>query len=50
MRYQHVRFTGLKRAFARYLDDYNFQRVHHGLTRGRIPGDFVYGARKVRAR
>ncbi len=35
----------------RYVDDYNFERVHHGrLTRGRIPADIVYGARKVRAR
>ena len=50
-RYPHVRFTGLKRDLERYLDGYNFDRVHHGrLTRGRIPADIVYGARKVRAR
>ena len=50
-RYLHVRFTGLKRDLERYIDDYNFDRPHHGrLTRGRIPGDIVYGARKVRAR
>jgi transposase InsO family protein len=50
-RYLHVRFTGLKRDLERYLGDYNFERVHHGrLTRGRIPADIVYGARKVKAR
>jgi transposase InsO family protein len=50
-RYLHVRFTGLKRDLERYVDDYNFERVHHGrFTRGRIPADIVYGARKVRAR
>jgi len=50
-RYLHVRFTGLKRDLERYVDDYNFDRPHHGrLTQGRIPGEIVYGARKVRAR
>ena len=50
-RYLHVRFTGLKRDLERYLDYYNFERVHNGrLTRGRIPGEIVYGARKVRTR
>jgi transposase InsO family protein len=50
-RYLHVRFTGLRRDLERYLDDYNFERAHHGrLTRGRIPADIVYGGRKVRAR
>ena len=35
----------------RYLAEYNFDRVHHGrLTRGRIPADIVYGARKMEAR
>jgi hypothetical protein len=30
---------------------YNRDRVHHGrLTRGRIPADIVYGARKMEAR
>ena len=30
---------------------YNHDRVHHGrLTRGRIPADIVYGARKMEAR
>jgi transposase InsO family protein len=50
-RYLHVRFTGLKRDLTQYLDDYNYQRVHNGrLTRGRIPADIVYGARKVQTR
>jgi hypothetical protein len=30
---------------------YNHNRVHHGrLTRGRIPADIAYGARKMEAR
>jgi transposase InsO family protein len=50
-RYLHVRFTGLKRDLAHYLDDYNYRRVHNGrLTRGRIPADIVYGAPKVKTR
>jgi transposase InsO family protein len=50
-RYLHLRFTGLQRDLARYLDDYNFNRPHHGrLTQGRIPADIVYGAPKVRTR
>jgi transposase InsO family protein len=50
-RYLHVRFTGLKRDLADYVDDYNFNRVHNGrLTQGRIPADIVYGARKVKTR
>ena len=50
-RYLHVRFTGLKRDLAQYIDDYNFDRPHHGrLTQGRIPADIVYGANKVKPR
>jgi transposase InsO family protein len=50
-RYLHVRFTGLKRDLAHYIDEYNFRRVHNGrLTRGRIPADIVYGANKVKTR
>ena len=50
-RYLHVRFTGLKRDLAHYIDYYNFDRVHNGrLTRGRIPADIVYGANKVKTR
>lgn len=47
----HGGFTGLKCDLERYVDDYNLDRPHHGcLTRGRIPADIVYGARKVRTR
>jgi transposase InsO family protein len=50
-RYLYPRYTGLKRELELYLSDYNFDRVHHGrLTRGRIPADIVYGARKMEAR
>lgn len=50
-RYLHVRFTGLKRDLEQYLEYYNFDRAHTGrLTRGRIPAEIVYGARKVKAR
>ena len=50
-RYLHLRFTGLKRDLADYIDEYNFRRVHNGrLTRGRIPADIVYGANKVKTR
>jgi transposase InsO family protein len=50
-RYLHVRFTGLKRDLANYLDYYDSERVHTGrLTRGRIPREIVYGARKVSTR
>jgi transposase InsO family protein len=50
-RYLHVRFQGLKRELERYLAYYNFDRARTGrLTRGRIPGDIVYGARKMETR
>ena len=50
-RYLHVRFTGLKRDLEQYLRYYNVDRAHTGrLTRGRIPAEIVYGARKVKAR
>ena len=50
-RYLHVRFTGLKRDLEQWLRYYDFDRVHTGrLTRGRIPAEIVYGARKVKAR
>jgi transposase InsO family protein len=50
-RYLYPRYTGLRRELERYLDHYNHDRVHHGrLTRGRIPADLVYGARKMEAR
>lgn len=50
-RYLYPRFRGLRRELDRYLTFYNFDRVHHGrLTRGRIPADIVYAARKMEAR
>jgi len=50
-RYLYPRYTGLRRELEHYLGEYNFDRVHHGrLTRGRIPADIVYGARKMEAR
>lgn len=50
-RYLHPRLTGLRRELHTYLDYYNHDRVHHGrLTRGQIPADIVYGARKMEAR
>ena len=50
-RYLYPRFTGLRRELERYLAFYDYDRVHHGrLTRGRIPADIVYGARKMEAR
>jgi len=50
-RYLYPRCTGLRRELGRYLAYYNLDRVHHGrLTRGRIPAEIVYGARKMEAR
>jgi transposase InsO family protein len=50
-RYLHLRFQGLKRELERYIAYYNFDRAHTGrLTRGRIPADIVYGARKMKTR
>jgi len=50
-RYLYPRYTGLRRELARYLTDYNNDRVHHGrLTNGRIPADIVYGAHKMETR
>jgi hypothetical protein len=50
-RHLHVRFTGLKRDLDHYLNYYDHERAHTGrLTRGRIPAEIVYGARKVKTR
>jgi transposase InsO family protein len=50
-RYLHLRFQGLTRELERYLAYYNFDRAHTGrLTRGRTPGELVYGARKMQTR
>ena len=45
------RLTALARDLVQYLGYYNFDRAHTGrLTKGRVPGEIVYGARKVRPR
>ena len=50
-RYLHPRYGGLTRELTDYLHYYNTDRVHHGrLTRGRIPADIIYAARKMRPR
>jgi transposase InsO family protein len=50
-RYLYPRYTGLRRELDTYLAFYNHDRVHHGrLTRGRIPAELVYGARKMEPR
>ncbi len=50
-RYLYPSLSGLRRELNTYLKFYNFDRIHHGrLTRGRIPADIVYGARKMEAR
>lgn len=50
-RYVYLRFSGLRRDLDAYLHDYNHHREHHGrITRGRVPAELVYGARKMEAR
>jgi transposase InsO family protein len=50
-RFLHVRFTGVRRELARYLDYYNHHRAHTGrTTAGRCPADVLYGARKMEPR
>src|SRR5204863_4916672 len=47
-RFLQVRLSGLRRHLNTYLDDYNYDREHHGrITAGRRPADLVYGARKM---
>ena len=42
------RITALERDLTEYLRYYNFARAHTGrLTKGRVPGDIVFGARKM---
>ena len=44
------KITALRQDLADYLIAYNFDRAHTGrLTRGRVPGDIVFGARKTRS-
>jgi transposase InsO family protein len=43
------KITALKQDLDDYLLDYNFDRAHTGrLTKGRVPADIVFGARKTR--
>jgi hypothetical protein len=50
-RYVYLRYSGLRHELAAYLDDYNHRREHHGrITKGRVPADLVYGARKMEPR
>ena len=50
-RYLYPRLSGLRRELRDYLNYYNNDRTHHGrLTRGRIPQDIIYAARKMEAR
>jgi hypothetical protein len=46
-----VRFEGLRRQLATYVDYYNNDRAHSGrITAGRPPAELVYGARKMEPR
>ena len=43
------KLTALRLDLADYLNTYNYDRAHTGrLTKGRVPADIVYGARKTR--
>jgi hypothetical protein len=43
------KITALEKDLDEYLDYFNFDRAHTGrLTKGRVPGDIVLGARKTR--
>jgi hypothetical protein len=45
----HVRFTGLKRDLAAYIEGYYHRRVHNGRrTRGGIPADIVHPGNKMK--
>jgi transposase InsO family protein len=42
------KITALQRDLDEYLDEFNFDRAHNGrLTKGRVPADIVFGARKM---
>ena len=44
------RSTALERDLDEYLNYYNYDRAHTGrLTKGPIPADIVFGARKTRS-
>ena len=42
------KITALRRDLDEYLEEFNFDRAHNGrLTQGRVPGEIIYGARKM---
>ncbi|WCB91692.1 IS481 family transposase ISEcret8 [Baekduia alba] len=50
-RFLQVRFTGLRRHLNTYINEYNYERDHHGRhTAGRCPAELVYGAKKMEPR
>ncbi len=47
----YLRYRGLKRELDTYIRYYNQERAHTGrLTKGAIPAELVYGARKMTPR
>jgi hypothetical protein len=51
VRFLMPRFSGLRGDLDEYLELYNFRRARTGrLTRGAVPADLVYGARKMEPR
>ncbi len=43
------KLTALQGDLVEYLHYYNYDRAHTGrLTKGRIPGEIVHGAKKMR--
>jgi transposase len=50
-RYLHIRYGGLQRDLAQYIQLYNTDRAHTGrITKGRIPADIIDPAYKIRPR
>lgn len=50
-RFLQVRYSGLKRQLDSDLRYYNHERAHTDrLTRGRVPAELVYPARKMKSR
>src|SRR5207247_11446433 len=42
------KITALRRDLDEYLDQLNYERAHNGPpTKGRVPADIVFGARKM---
>lgn len=50
-RFLQVRFTGVRRELASYLDYYNHHHAHTGrIAAGRCPADVLYRALKMEPR